>query len=199
MDLHDLITTSDEVKTPHPKHYKHQLRNLKRKQRALARCKLGSKRRAKAKLRVAKLHLKIANARKDYLHKLSRTLVDENQVITFETLNIKQMMKTKYLAQTVGSSGWSMLIDYTQYKALRVGKVVLQAPVNYPSSKRCSCCGHIGKKLKLSQREWICPNCDTHHDRDINAGQNLDQWGQEQILPMLRPEQLSGPYTSYVQ
>lgn len=198
LGLHDLITTSDGTKVPHPKHYKKQLKQLQRRSQQLARCKHGSKRRAKARLRVAKLHLKIANARKDHLHKLSRTLVDENQVITFETLNIQKMMQNKWHAKMIGASGWSTLIEFTLYKALREGKVVLQAPLTYPSSKRCSCCGEINKKLKLSQREWTCAHCGTHHDRDINAGRNLDQWGQEQIYPALMLEQSTGPLTPYV-
>ena len=178
LGVKDIIVASDGYRVANPKIFKKYLKNLKRKQQALARCKDNTKRRLKAKLKVAKIHNKITNARKDLLHKISRRLVDENQVIIFESLKIGNMIKNRHLAQAIITIGWDILVNYTAYKAARLGKVVLYAPLNFPSSKLCHVCGHKYKELTLKDREWVCPSCGTHHDRDDNASLNLQQYGE---------------------
>ena len=185
LGLTDIIVTSDGLKVEHPNHYQKNMKALKHASQKLARAQRGSKRWEKARLRVAKIHLRIGNARKDYLHQLSRRLVSDNQVITFETLSIRRMLKTSWLAQAIGSSGWNMLIEFCKYKATRLGKVVMQAPGTFRSSKTCSCCGEVNIYLRLADRSWTCSSCGTHHDRDVNAGHNLDAWGQEHIALMV--------------
>ncbi|MHB8255355.1 MAG: RNA-guided endonuclease InsQ/TnpB family protein, partial [Acidiferrobacter sp.] len=147
--------------------------NLKRKQQKLSRKVKGSHKRHKARLLVAKAHQHTANARKDCLHKWSRKLVDENQVIATEDLHVKGMMKNHCLAQSIGDAGWDMFTQFLKYKAERAGKGFIQVNRFFPSSKTCSCCRHVQASLPLTIRSWQCDRCGTLHDRDINAAQNI--------------------------
>ena len=172
--LLDLAVTSDGSKFSNPKHFKKKRKNLKRKQQKLARKKKGSKRREKAKLHVAKAYEKIANARSDFLHKLSRKLVDENQVIAIEDLNVKGMMRNHCLAGAIGDVGWGEFSRQLEYKATRDGKGFVKVDRFYPSSKACSDCGIIrADKMTLDIRSWECKNCGSKHDRDVNAAKNI--------------------------
>ena len=128
---------------------------------------------------VSNLHEKIKNQRKNFLHKLSKSVINDNQVITVENLNVKGMLKNHHLAKAISDTGWSMFINMLKYKAEWYGRTFIQVDRFYPSSKTCSNCGYIKKDLKLSDRQWICPVCGTHHDRDINASVNLYKIGQE--------------------
>jgi putative transposase len=125
------------------------------------------------RIKVAKVHNKIANCRSDSHHKLSRKFVDENQVIVFENLNIKGMSKNHCLAKSVNDAAWGMLQTLTLYKAQEEGKVVVFVDQWFPSSKICNCCQHKMKSMPLRIRVWECPKCGALHDRDINAAQNL--------------------------
>jgi putative transposase len=171
--LNHLVVTSDGSKFDNPRHLLRAEKNLKRKQRKLSRKVKGSNSRNKARLLVAKAHEKIANARKDWLHKLSRRLVNENQVIAVEDLHVKGMMKNHNLAKAIGDAGWGMLVSFTKYKAEQDGKGFIEVNRFFPSSKLCNKCLHKQPKMPLHIRTWQCNNCGTVHDRDTNAGSNI--------------------------
>lgn len=147
-------------------------KRLRRRQKDLSRKVKGSNNRRKAVKIVSKVHEKIANTRQDFLHKLSRKLVDENQVIVTENLCIKGLARTR-LAKSIHDASFGMLLNFISYKLDRVEGTFIQVDRFFPSTKVCSCCGHKNNSLNLSIREWICPNCQTSHDRDENAAKNL--------------------------
>jgi len=171
--LTHLAITSDGAKFDNPRHITKAEKNLTRKQKKLSRKVKGSNNRHKARLLVAKAHEKTANARKDTLHKLSKQLVDENQVIAVEDLNVKGMMKNHCLAKAISDVGWGQLTGMLKYKAERAGKGYIEVNRFFPSSKTCSCCGIVVKTLPITVRSWTCEHCGTLHDRDINAAQNI--------------------------
>ncbi|MCL4428676.1 MAG: transposase [Deltaproteobacteria bacterium] len=139
--------------------------------------------------KVSKLHDHIGNQRKDFSHKLSSSMVNDSQVIVLEDLNIKGMVKNRHLSKSIQDVSWGMFTNQLAYKADWYGRDILKVNRFYPSSKTCSKCGYIHKDLKLSDREWTCPDCDTKHDRDINASINLFLEGLKigQELPELTP------------
>ena len=171
--LSHLAITSDGSKFDNPRPIAKAAKNLTRKQQNLSRKVKGSNTRTKARILVAKAHEKTANARKDYLHKLSRRLVDENQVIAVEDLHVKGMMKNHCLAKAIGDVGWGMFTGFLEYKAARVGKGFIRVNRFFPSSKACSCCGHVVQSLPLNIRAWKCDKCGSLHDRDVNAAKNI--------------------------
>jgi putative transposase len=175
--LEHLAITSDGAKFDNPRHLKKALRNLKRKQQALSRKKKGSKNRDKARRLVARVHDRVACARKDYLHKLSRRIVNENQVIAVEDLNVKGMVKNRSLARSVSDVGWGMLVGFLKYKAEREGKAFVKCDRWFPSTKTCNDCGSVSETKALDVRSWDCPHCGAHHDRDINAAKNIRDEG----------------------
>ena len=146
---------------------------VKKSQRALSRKKIGSKNREKAKLILAKKHEKIANQRKDFLHKLARRIVDENQVIVVETLKSKDMMQNHKLAKSIGDVSWHEFVRQLEYKSNFYGRTLIKADRWFASTQICSSCGVKGEKKTLDVREWTCTHCGVHHDRDINASINL--------------------------
>jgi putative transposase len=152
-------------------------KNLKRKQKSLSRKVKGSNSRNKARQLVARAHERVACARKDYLHKLSRRIVNENQVIAVETLNVKGMMKLPTLARAISDTGWSTLVSFLEYKAGRAGKAFVKVDRWYPSSKTCSTCGSIAEAMPLDVRSWSCLHCGERHDRDVNAAINIRDEG----------------------
>jgi putative transposase len=176
LGLKDFVIVNDGVKTSkyaNPKHlFKHE-RNLKRKQQKLARKEKGSKSRDKARLLVARVHERVSNVRQDYLHKLSRKLVGDNQVIVVESLNTKGMVRNHKLAKAISDVGWGMFVNFLQYKLDREGKVLVEIDRWFPSSKLCSNCHYQVSEMSLDVRTWICPSCGTHHDRDGNAAINI--------------------------
>ena len=170
------ITTNDlgeSVKYDNPKHLYKSEKKLKKAQRSLSRKQKGGENRNKARLVVAKKHEKIANQRKDFLHKLTKQITDENQVIVIETLSSKNMMKNHKLAKSIGDAGWYEFVRQLEYKAEQKGRTIIKADRFYPSSQICSACGHRDGKKALHIREWDCPSCGEHLDRDINASKNL--------------------------
>jgi len=169
MGISHLAIDSGGRKIANPRFIKLAQKNLKRKQQALSRKKKGSANRAKARLLVAKAHERVANARNDFQHKLSRQIVDDNQAVIVETLKIKNMMKNRKLAKHIGDASWHSLIIKLEYKAKEQGKHLVKIDPWFASSKTCHACHHKVDAMPLNVRSWQCPTCKVHHDRDINA------------------------------
>jgi len=151
-------------------------KRLKRLQRQLSRKKEGSKNWEKARERLAKEHEYVKNAREDFLHKLSKTIIDESQVVVVESLNVKGLSRGN-LAKYILDSSWSKFLGYLSYKAAWYGRTIVEVDRTFPSSKMCSKCGYIHRELRLSERIWECPACGAVHDRDENAAKNLKNYG----------------------
>ena len=165
-------------KEANPRFIKRAESNLRRKQRQLSRKKKGSANRAKARLIVAKAHEKTANARTDFQHKYSRTLVDESQAVIVETLKSANMMKNRKLAKHIADASWHSFVVKLQYKAKEQGKHVIKLDQWYASSKTCNGCKHKVKDMPLSVRTWNCPECGrVGIDRDMNAALNIRDKG----------------------
>lgn len=167
-----LVALSTGEKITNPKHEKRDRKVLARAQRALARKKKGSANRAKAKHRVARIHGRIADRRRDHLHKLSTRLVREYDTIAIEDLAVRNMVRNHSLARAISDASWSELRRQLEYKAGWYGRELIAIDRWYPSSKTCSACGAIVEKLPLNIREWTC-RCGTRHDRDVNAANNI--------------------------
>lgn len=149
-------------------------KKLAREQRKLSRKKKESKNRNKQRKLVARIHERISNARKDFLHKISTKLVRENQTIGIEDLQVKNMMKNHKLAKAISDVSWAEFFRMLEYKAVLYGTDVIQVPPFYPSSQTCSVCGERNTETKnLAVRDWICKKCGAHHDRDVNAAKNI--------------------------
>jgi putative transposase len=146
---------------------------VKKAQRSLARKTKGSANYRKAKVKLARAHARVANTRTDFLHKLSRRLVDENQVIVVEDLAVKNMVKNRCLARSISEQGWSEFTRQLAYKSEWAGRLFVKVDRWFPSSKTCSDCGHVVDKLPLNIRSWECPSCHACHDRDHNAAKNI--------------------------
>ena len=187
LGIKDFLVESTGHKTNAPKFLRASEMRLKKAQRRLSRKQKGSSNRRKQRLRVAMLHDKISNQRKDFLHNESRRIVNENQVIYLEKLNVKGMMKNRHLSKSIADSGWSEFVRQLKYKAHWNGSIIVQIGQWEPSSKLCSTigCDYKHDKLKLSDRKWTCPQCEITHDRDINAAKNIEKIGLE--APELTP------------
>jgi len=146
---------------------------LKTAQKAFARKQKGSQNREKARRKVACKHAKIADQRLDGLHKLSTRLIRENQTVCVETLAVRHLVRNRRLAQAISDASWTELIRQLEYKAAWYGRTLVKIDKWYPSTKRCSDCGHVLESLPLSVRQWTCPECGIHHDRDVNAAKNV--------------------------
>jgi len=177
MGLSHFAIDSTGRKIANPRFLKQAQKNLKRKQQALSRTKKGSRRRAKARLLVAKAHERAANARNDFQHKFSRQIVDDNQAVIVETLKVRNMMKNRKLAKHIGDASWHALITKLDYKAQEQGKHLVKIDPWFASSKACHVCQHKRDAMPLNVRSWECPACHTQHDRDINAALNIKHQG----------------------
>ncbi|NEO73018.1 RNA-guided endonuclease TnpB family protein [Moorena sp. SIO3H5] len=176
LGIKDFAITYDGNKTSkfsNPKHLAKSEKKLAKKQRIAARKKEGSSGRKKARKIVAKVYEHIGNVRQDYLHKVSRKIVDDNQVVVVENLNVKGMVRNHKLAKAISDLSWGTFVNFLSYKCEKEGKVLVEIDRWFPSSKTCSNCHYRIKELPLDIRAWICPSCGTHHDRDGNAAKNI--------------------------
>ena len=170
------IFDSGEV-IENPKYYRKTEYRIKKTQRILDKCEKFSKNYKKVQIKLAKLHEKIKNQRKDFQHKISRRIINENQVIVSEDLNVKGMLKNHKLAKSIQDASFSSFCNIIAYKALEQHRQYVKIGTFYPSSKLCHCCGFKYKGLKLDERFWTCPECGTYLDRDENAAINILQEG----------------------
>lgn len=175
--LKDLFVTDTGFKTGNPRHNAKYAKRLAVLQRRLSKKQKGSKNRAKARLKVARLHARIVDCRMDNLHKLSRKLINENQVVCVESLKVKNMIRNPKLSKAIADAGWSELVRQLQYKGEWGGRSIVAIDQYFPSSKRCSSCGFTMQKMPLNIRKWHCPECGAEHDRDINAARNIKAAG----------------------
>ncbi|MGQ4270258.1 RNA-guided endonuclease InsQ/TnpB family protein [Nocardiopsis changdeensis] len=170
-----LVTLSTGEKITNPRHERADRARLARAQRALARKQTGSANRARARIRVARVHARIADRRKDFLHKLTTRLVRENQVVVIEDLTVRSMVKNRKLSRAISDAAWSDMRSMLEYKAAWYGRELVVVDRFFPSTRLCSApgCGHVHEKLPLNVREWTCPRCGAVHDRDVNAASNI--------------------------
>ncbi|MEH1913185.1 RNA-guided endonuclease InsQ/TnpB family protein [Nostoc sp.] len=173
LGITSLVALSTGEKIANPKRFKAKKPKLRKAQKALIRKQKGSNNRHKARLKVAKIHAEISDARNDFLHKLTTRLVRENQTIAIEDLAVKNMVKNKKLAFSISDASWAELVRQLEYKCDWYGRTFVKIDRWFPSSKRCGNCGYIVDKLPLNIREWDCPKCSIRHDRDINASKNI--------------------------
>jgi len=186
LGLTRFATTSDGQKVEAPQCLRQAETKLARLQRRLARKKLGSHNREKARVQLARLHEKIANQRADFLHKLSWRLVRDNQALYVESLNVQGLLANHRIAKSISDAGWGEFLRQLQYKGAWHACRVEAVDRFFPSSQLCHRCGFRHAGLKLAERAWDCPECHTHHDRDVNAARNLLAEGQtraQQSIP----------------
>ena len=182
LGIKELIIDSNGNKYKNHKYLSKSQNKLSREQRKLSLMEKGSNNRNKQRIKVARIHKKIENQRNDYLHKLSRHIIDENQIICIEDLNVKNMTRNNKLARSISDASWSKCVSMLIYKANWYGNVIVKVPTNYPSSQLCSYCNYQNPLTKdLRVRKWTCPNCGMVHDRDINASKNILRKGIEML------------------
>ena len=174
LGIKDLIVDSNGNKYKNHKYLTKSQTKLAREQRKLSHMVKGSNNRNKQRIKVARIHRHINNQRNDYLHKLSKKIIDENQIICIEDLKVKNMEQNHKLARSISDASWSRFVSMLIYKANWYGNVIVKVPSNYPSSQLCSCCHYKNPKTKdLKVRKWTCPECGSVHDRDCNAAKNI--------------------------
>lgn len=182
LGLRFFATFSDGERIFHPKILEKSLLKLAKLQRNFARKQRGSHNREKARIKLAKFYEKITNQRKDFLHKLSKRLIRENDIICVENLSIREMMKTKPIALSIADASWGTFINFLEYKATFYGKTLVKIDKFFPSSQICNNCGFKSEDVKkLFLKEWICPKCGIFQDRDLNASINILNEGLKQL------------------
>jgi putative transposase len=186
LGVKDLATLSDGTKIPANQKLEEGLRKLKKHQRRLSRKTKGSNRRARAKLKVARIHRRTANQRKAVLHELTDQLTRDYHTICIEDLNVKGMVKNHCLARAISDAGFGMFRQFLEYKAKLRGNTIKVVDRWFPSSKTCSDCGAVKKELLLSEREFICEHCGLIMDRDHNAAVNILNHGEDTLKPTIK-------------
>lgn len=172
-----LFVDSETNSPDYPKFYRQAEAKLKREQRKLSKRKKGGKNREKQRRKVTKLHEKVANQRKDFLHQLSRQIANAYDVVAIEDLNMRGMAQCLNLAKSTNDNGFGMLKTFLTYKLMEKGKYLVIIDKWYPSSKLCHLCKHVNKELTLADRTWTCPRCGAELDRDVNAAINIKNEG----------------------
>ena len=167
-----LVTLSTGEKVDNPRHERRDRVRLARAQRELSRKVKGAANRAKARRKVARIHARIADRRRDFLHKLSTRLVRENQTVVIEDLTVRNLLKNGKLARAISDASWGELRSMLEYKCAWYGRELVVVDRWFPSSKLCGACGAVREKLPLNVREWTCEYCGVVHDRDVNAARN---------------------------
>ena len=173
LGLHDVVVLDSGEKVGNPRFFQADEKRLAKAQRRLSKKKLGSKNRDKSRRKVARIHARIADRRRDFTHKLSTRIIRENQTICIESLHVKAMAKHPTLAKAIHDVGWGEFVRQLEYKADWYGRTLVKIDRWYPSSKRCYACGHVLDALSLDIRHWTCPACGVVHDRDVNAAKNI--------------------------
>jgi len=182
MDMKNLFTDNQGNRAKYPRYYRQMQDKLAKEQRKLSHCKSGSNNRNKQRIKVARIYEKISNQRKDFLHKLSNQIVNNYDIVCIEDLDIKSIAQYFHLGKSVVDNGWGMFTIFLKYKLADKRKRLIKIDKWYPSSKTCNVCGNINKELTLSDREWDCKECGTHHDRDWNAAINIRNEGLRLLL-----------------
>ena len=181
--MHELYKDSEGKEPKYPGYYRQAEKKLKREQRKLSKMRKGSKNRDKQRIRVAKLHEKAANQRRDFLHKQSRQITNAYDCVCIEDLDMKAMSQCLNFGKSVSDNGWGMFVTFLKYKLEEQGKKFVKVDKFFASSQTCSKCGCKNSKTKdLSVRKWICPKCGTHHDRDVNAAVNIRNEGMRLVF-----------------
>ena len=173
LGIKSMVALSTGESVGNPRYFAKDEKRLAKAQRRHAKKKKGSKNRNKARLKIARVHARIQDRRRDYQQKLSTRIVHENQVICIESLAVKNMVKNHKLAKAISDVGWSELIRQLEYKSKWYGRTLIKIDRWYPSSKTCHACKHVVDALTLDIREWVCPACGVVHDRDTNAARNI--------------------------
>lgn len=172
--MKELYVSSDGTSADYPRFFRKSQQKLARECRKLSKCVIGSKNRTKQRIRVAKLYERVANQRRDFLHKQSRQIANTCDCVCIENLDIKAMSQTLNFGKSVADNGWGMFVAFLQYKLEQMGKKLVKVDKFFASSQICNVCGYKNSGTKnLSVRVWDCPECGTHHDRDINAAINI--------------------------
>ena len=181
--MKELYKDSNGNEPCYPKYYRKAEKRLKREQRKLSLMEKGSSNRNKQRIKVAKLHEKVANQRKDFLHKQSRQIANAYDCVCIENLDMKAMSQCLKFGKSVSDNGWGMFTVFLKYKLEEMGKRLVKIDKFYASSQLCNVCGYKNTETKdLSVREWFCPTCGTHHDRDVNAAINIRNEGMRIVL-----------------
>ena len=181
--MKELYKDSNGNEPRYPRYYRQAEKRLKREQRKLSLMKKGSSNRNKQRIKVAKLHEKVANQRKDFLHKQSRQIANAYDCVCIENLDMKAMSQALNFGKSVSDNGWGMFTAFLQYRLEEMGKRLIKVDKFFASSQICSVCGYKNSETKnLSIRAWDCPKCGTHHDRDINAAINIKNEGMRLVF-----------------
>ena len=180
--MHELYIDSNGNEANYPKFYKKAQDKLVKEQRKLSRMKKDSRNYEKQRIKLALVHEKVANQRKDFLHKQSRQIANAYDCVCIEDLNMKAMSQSLNFGKSVHDNGWGMFTTFLQYKLEEQGKQLIKVDKFFPSSQICNVCGYKNSQTRdMSVREWDCPNCGTHHDRDVNAAINIREEGKRLV------------------
>ena len=181
--MHGLYKDSNGNEPAYPRYYRQAEERLKREQRKLSLMQKGTKNRSKQRIKVANLHEKVANQRKDFLHKQSRQIANTYDCVCIENLDMKAMSQLQNFGKSVADDGWGMFVTFLKYKLEETGKRLVKVNRFFASSQICNVCGYKNTATKnLSIRAWDCPECGAHHDRDINAAINIRNEGMRLVL-----------------
>ena len=181
--MHELYRDSNGNEPAYPRYYRKAEKKLAREQRRLSKMQKGSNNRSKQRIKVAKLHEKVSNQRKDFLHKQSRQITNAYDCICIEDLDMKAMSRSLNFGKSVSDNGWGMFTTFLKYKLEEQGKKLVKVDKFFASSQICSACGYKNTKTKnLALRKWDCPQCGIHHDRDVNAAVNIRNEGMRLVI-----------------